>query len=67
MRFSTIFNVLDAELMEFDELTGFPILLNTSFNIHGEPIVETPSQAINSFLKSDIDILVLDTFVVEKK
>lgn len=53
-------------LLEFEAETGFPILINTSFNVNGEPIVETPRQAINSFLRSEIDILVMENFVVEK-
>jgi carbamoyltransferase len=53
-------------LLAFAELTGFPILINTSFNIHGEPIVETPNQAIASYMKSAIDILVLGEYVIQK-
>jgi carbamoyltransferase len=53
-------------LEEYGNLTGCPILINTSFNIKGEPIVETPDDAITTFLKSDIDILVLGDFVIEK-
>ncbi|MEM6516563.1 MAG: carbamoyltransferase C-terminal domain-containing protein [Bacteroidota bacterium] len=53
-------------IREFEKLSGFPILLNTSFNIQGEPIVETPENAIASFLETNIDILVLENYVVEK-
>jgi carbamoyltransferase len=46
--------------------TGVPIIINTSFNIRGEPIVCTPKDAINCFLHTDIDVLILDQFVVRK-
>ena len=44
-----------------------PVVLNTSFNINGEPIVNTPQDAIRCFLGTKIDMLVLDDYVVEKK
>jgi carbamoyltransferase len=47
--------------------TGIPLLLNTSFNGPDEPIVETPSNAINTFLKRNLDYLVLDNFLVSKQ
>lgn len=50
----------------FEEATGVPVLLNTSFNLRGEPIVNAPEQALNSFGKSGIDSLYLDGFVVRK-
>jgi len=43
----------------YGELTGHPIILNTSFNVRGEPIVRTPAEAINCFLNTDLDALVL--------
>jgi carbamoyltransferase len=46
-------------LNEFKTLTGVPILLNTSFNVKGEPIVCTPDDAVGCFLNTDIDYLVL--------
>jgi carbamoyltransferase len=51
---------------KFGEATGVPVLLNTSFNLRGEPIVNTPQNALNTFSKSGIDILVMDRFVVTK-
>jgi carbamoyltransferase len=51
---------------KFGEATGVPLLLNTSFNLRGEPIVNTPEDALNSFANSGIDLLVMDHFVVEK-
>lgn len=50
----------------FGEATGVPVLLNTSFNLRGEPIVNTPANAYNTFSKSGLDMLVLGNFVVRK-
>ncbi len=50
----------------FGESTGVPVLLNTSFNLRGEPIVNTPANALNTFSKSDIDTLYMDGFIVRK-
>lgn len=53
-------------LKEFEILSGLPVLLNTSFNMAGEPIVESPLDAIQTFLRTEIDILVINNFIVEK-
>jgi carbamoyltransferase len=53
-------------LQEFDKLTGVPVLLNTSFNVKGEPIVETPADAIDCFLSTGIDYLALHDTLFEK-
>jgi carbamoyltransferase len=50
----------------FGQATGVPIVLNTSFNLKGEPIVNTPGEAFNTFSKSGMDVLVLGDYVVEK-
>jgi carbamoyltransferase len=50
----------------FDQLTGVPVVLNTSFNLRGEPIVNTPANALNTFVNSDIDLLVMETLLVRK-
>ncbi len=50
----------------FGQATGVPVVLNTSFNLRGEPIVNTPANAFNTFSKSEMDCLVLDHFLVEK-
>jgi len=50
----------------FGQATGVPVLLNTSFNLRGEPIVTTPANALNTFGKSDIDTLYMDDFVIKK-
>jgi len=51
---------------KFGETTGVPVLLNTSFNMRGEPIVASPADALKTFVKSGIDTLVLGDFVVRK-
>jgi len=51
---------------KFSEATGVPVLLNTSFNLRGEPIVASPANALNTFSKSGIDILVLENFLISK-
>jgi carbamoyltransferase len=53
-------------LKEFEALTGVPVLINTSFNIKGEPIVETPEDAVACFLNTGIDHLILHDTVVSK-
>jgi carbamoyltransferase len=53
-------------LERLNELTGTPIVLNTSFNLRGEPIVCTPEDAIDCFLRSEMDALVLNDFWVER-
>jgi carbamoyltransferase len=50
----------------FGQATGVPVILNTSFNLRGEPIVTTPANAFNTFFKSEMDCLVLDNYIVEK-
>jgi carbamoyltransferase len=53
-------------LEAFERLTGCPILVNTSFNVRGEPIVCTPEDAYRCFLATDMDLLVLEDFVLTK-
>ncbi|MBI4974120.1 hypothetical protein HZC27_05940 [Candidatus Roizmanbacteria bacterium] len=53
-------------IKNFYKLTGIPCILNTSFNLMGEPIVETPKQAIEDFLKTRIDCLIIGDFLVKK-
>jgi carbamoyltransferase len=50
----------------FRQETGVPVLLNTSFNLRGEPIVTTPENALNTFFKSGLDRLVMGDVVVSK-
>jgi len=55
-----------ALIEEFERLTGCPIILNTSFNLRGEPIVCTAVDAIMCFVRSQIDLLVLEDFVMDR-
>ncbi|MET0904471.1 MAG: carbamoyltransferase [Bradyrhizobiaceae bacterium] len=58
--------VLYRLLKEFEALTGVPVLLNTSFNVKGEPIVETPRDAMACFINTGIDHLILHDRIVSK-
>ncbi len=53
-------------ISRFGEATGVPMLLNTSFNIRGEPIVASPYDAILTFLKSELDMLIMGQYIVDK-
>jgi carbamoyltransferase len=53
-------------LKEFEKITGVPVLLNTSFNIRGEPIVETPANAMKCFLSTGIDYLAMHDLLTAK-
>jgi carbamoyltransferase len=55
-----------AILSAFEERTGCPVLVNTSFNVRGEPIVCTPEDAYRCFLGTDIDILVLEGCLLDR-
>ena len=54
-------------LREFDRQTGCPVIINTSFNVRGEPIVCTPHDAMKCFLRTDMDYLVIGSFLLNKK
>jgi carbamoyltransferase len=54
-------------LSQFDALTGVPVILNTSFNGPGEPIVETPDDALRFFLQSDLDALYLEGHRIRRR
>jgi carbamoyltransferase len=53
-------------MKEFEERTGCPVIVNTSFNIRGEPIVGTPFDAYRCFLATDMDFLVIDDLLLDK-
>jgi carbamoyltransferase len=53
-------------IAHFGQATGVPVLLNTSFNLKGEPIVNTPADAFATFRKSDMDVLVMENFLIQK-
>ena len=54
-------------LKSFEQRTGSPVIINTSFNVRGEPIVHTPQQAYRCFMSTNIDALVLERFVLLKE
>jgi carbamoyltransferase len=54
-------------LRAFHDLTGCPLLLNTSFNVRGEPIVCSPKDAVDCFLDTHLDVLVIGSFIVRKQ
>jgi len=56
------YDIIDA----FDRRTGCPIIVNTSFNVRGEPIVCTPEDAFRCFMRTDMDALVLENFILLK-
>ena len=58
---------LNQILDEFEKLTGKGILINTSFNVRGEPIVCTPGDAIRGFIDGKLDYLVINNFLIKKK
>jgi carbamoyltransferase len=54
-------------LKEFYNITNCPVLINTSFNVRGEPIVGSPFDAFNCFMTTGLDYLVLENFLISKK
>ena len=52
---------------QFGQATGVPVLLNTSFNVRGEPVVNSPEDALNTFANSGIDTVVLGNYILDKK
>jgi carbamoyltransferase len=56
-----------ALLQAFGELTGVPVLINTSFNVRGEPIVCTPKDALDAFYSTPLDALAIGSFLLEKR
>ncbi len=61
-------NALYYDLIrEFDKLTGVPLLVNTSFNVRGEPIVTTPHDAYLCFMRTNMDYLVAGSYLLDKR
>ena len=54
-------------IKEFNDITGVPIIVNTSFNIRGEPIVCSPEDALRCFLGTDLDVLIIENFLIKKQ
>ena len=56
------YDIIDA----FNRRTGCPVIINTSFNVRGEPIVCSPEDAYRCFMRSDMDVLVIENYVLLK-
>ena len=56
-----------ALVSKFHELTACPVIINTSFNIRGEPIVNTPKDAFRCFMGTEMDILVIGNCILKKE
>ena len=54
-------------LARFDKKYGCPVVINTSFNVRGEPIVCTPEDAYKCFMRTNMDYLIMGNFLIEKK
>lgn len=54
-------------IQEVGKLTGIDVIINTSFNIRGEPIVRTPKEAFQCFASTDMDVLVLENCIIKKE
>ena len=53
-------------LLRFEQATGCGVLVNTSFNVRGEPIVCTPDDAYRCFMNTEMDYLIIGNFVIER-
>ena len=53
-------------ISRFKEKTGCPIIVNTSFNVRGEPIVNSPTDAFNCFMGTDLDYLIIGNYILDK-
>ena len=53
-------------IKEFKKITKTPLVINTSFNIRGEPIVCNPTDAFKCFMGTNLDLLVIENFILEK-
>ena len=51
----------------FQSLTGYPVVVNTSFNVRGEPIVQSPEDAYRCFMRTEMDFLVMGSYILDKK
>jgi len=56
-----------AVISEFEKLTGVPLIVNTSFNVRGEPIVCTPEDAYRCFMRTEMDVLVMENCILYKE
>ena len=60
------YTIIHDLLTEFEKLSGYPILLNTSFNVKDKTMVLTPKDAVDTFFDTDMDILVMGNYVMYK-
>ena len=56
-----------ALIKQFEKKTGCPVIVNTSFNVRGEPIVESPLDAYKCFMRTEMDYLVMGDYLLDKK
>ena len=54
-------------ISKFKEKTGCPVIVNTSFNVRGEPIVNTPTDAFNCFMGTELDYLIIGNCILDKR
>jgi carbamoyltransferase len=54
-------------ISEFEKLTGYAVIVNTSFNVRGEPIICTPEDAYRCFMRTEMDVLIIDNFILFKE
>jgi carbamoyltransferase len=70
-RIQTVHRLTNARLWKllniFKDQTGCAVMINTSFNVRGEPIVESPEDAYRCFMRTDMDYLVIGNFIFDKK
>ena len=64
---SDVRRTVDALIKRFERKTGCPVIINTSFNVRGEPIVRSPEEAYRCFLATNMDVLVLEDAVLLKE
>jgi carbamoyltransferase len=60
-------SVIHKALLNFEKLSGAPVFLNTSFNLDGEPMVDSPADALCTFLKSELDVLIIENFLIKRR
>jgi carbamoyltransferase len=54
-------------ISRFKEITGCPVIVNTSFNVRGEPLVCTPEDAFRCFMGTELDVLIIENFYLSKE
>ena len=54
-------------ISEFERLTGYAVIVNTSFNVRGEPIICSPEDAYRCFMRTEMDVLVIENFILYKE